>query len=189
MKFGKRSACLGMILAMAGIAAAARASDWDPDDATFDPEVKFVVAHGSSRLGDPSPFELEGVDTVGFTYVDARKDSGMGDIVGLSLIVPLLPGETAPRGGGVIFLKTKEAGEISEALRKGAEKAESGAASEVLFTTKGMMEGETWELTCGEGLVLLINGKRDGKAVFRFRPNPARKLAGGDRPLSLAPCG
>jgi hypothetical protein len=168
-----------------GLVSSVASADWDPDDATFDPEVKSVVAHGSSRLGDPSPFQLEGVEPVGFTYVDARKDAGMGDLVGLSLLVPLLSGESAPRGGA-IFLPPKQAQGISAALRKGSEMAEAGTASEVLFTTKGMMEGETWELTAKGGLVLLINRKKEGEDVYQFRPNPARKLAGAlDHSFSL----
>ncbi len=112
-----------------------QSAEWDPEGATFDPKVKFITAHGSPRLGDPSSFRLKGVDIVGLTYVDARKDSGFGDMVGLALIIGVLPGASVPRGG-MIFLPVEENKEISEALREGSEKAEAKADSEVLFSMK-----------------------------------------------------
>lgn len=178
--------CAALSLSLLPLAVGAQ--EWDPDDATFDPEVKSVIANGSTRLGDPSPFVQKGIDIVAYTHVGPQEDPSRGTVVAVSLIVPLLPGETAPRGGGALFLETDDAARLSAALRTGADRLDSGEAGDgdVLETFPGFSGKKEWTVTFEGDHLTFLHQSGDSESVYQFKPNPARKLAGAiDHTISV----
>ncbi|MEM1443143.1 MAG: hypothetical protein AAGF67_12425, partial [Verrucomicrobiota bacterium] len=92
---------------------------WDPEDDTFDPSVATVIANGSTRLGDPSPYLREGYEEFGYTHVGSSVPEEGDPTINLSFI--FMPSQDDPNKavGGSVFLAVKEAEKLAEALEKG----------------------------------------------------------------------
>lgn len=65
----------GCLLISCTFAGSLIADDWDPNDDTFDPQVKSVVIGDRSWIGDPSPFVQAGLSRTGYTYVNATDSN------------------------------------------------------------------------------------------------------------------
>lgn len=92
---------------------------FDPDNASYDPELKFVITPYGAILGDPTQFKNIGSQMVGFTHVSASLVDGMGLTIMTGLIEPAQDGK--PGGGDSVMLNPTQALAMVGALRKGPE--------------------------------------------------------------------
>ncbi|MCA9190813.1 MAG: hypothetical protein KDB03_03585 [Planctomycetales bacterium] len=136
-----------LLMVLAGIARPLLAQDWSAEDETFDPSIHSVVIGERSWIGDPSPFVHVDSARTGYTHVHATDYEGMAPAVQLSLMLPLLAGESEPPGGGMMLLN-KEQTEVfmkawSTAIsRNPDQKPES-------ISLKTSMSDAQWVLKCG----------------------------------------
>lgn len=144
---------------------------FDPEDDSFDPTVKFVIADGSARLGDPSPFLREGYDERGFTYVQANDSQGK-KVVQVSFIKMPDADDPAKNLGGAMFLPLDTAKAFAAELAKG-----EGLDKPVKVWDSDWAGKWTLSFVDGKGVVLeqAMNGQA---ARFILSANAAKKLAG-----------
>ena len=148
---------------------------FDPEDDSFDPDVKTVIADGSTRLGDPSPFIREGYEERGFTYVQASKPEGGAATVQVSFLKMPDQDDPAKALGGAMFLDVETAEKLAAALDKGAEHAEP------LVVWKSGWAGD-WTISYQEEKgVILEQAMNNQVARFILSVNAAKKLAGAVR--------
>ncbi|MAS93464.1 MAG: hypothetical protein CMO55_09755 [Verrucomicrobiales bacterium] len=153
-------------------------ADWDPEDTTFDPKIASVVVENSTRIGDPAPFWQEGYDIQSYTHVQAYPDTGQGALVGVSLIVPMIPGDTKPIGGASIYCSIEEAKKLAETLREGANRETAPEKDEELAVIKKEKNPHAWKVVLNtDSKIELHQDTGETVNIFRFAPNPAKKLA------------
>lgn len=154
------------------------AGDWDPEDDTFDPTIESVIVEGSTRIGDPAPFWQEGYDIQSYANVQAYPDTGQGALIGVSLIVPMIPGDTKPLGGASIYCSIDEAKKLAEALREGAGREAAPEKEEELAVIKKEKTPHAWKVVLDtDSKIELHQDTGENVNIFRFAPNPAKKLA------------
>lgn len=170
--------CFSVLCLLAG---SAIADDWDPNDDTFDPDVKSVVAGNRSWIGDPSPFVYVALSRTGYTHVQATDYAGFDPSVNISLMVPQEAGETQPPGGGMIMLNKQQVVELVKAVREML-KAESAELPKRL-EFKTMLEGSQWALLSvpgdkGQRLLQLESKGEEKTDKYQFSVNATKKLLG-----------
>ena len=145
---------------------------FDPEDDSFDPEVETVIADGSTRLGDPSPFIREGYEERGFTYVQASKPEGSSAIVQVSFLKMPDQDDPAKALGGAMFLDIDTAKKLVLALEEGA-----GLEKPVVVWKSGW--AGDWTVSYQEEKGVVLEQAMNGLAArFILSVNAARKLAG-----------
>lgn len=148
---------------------------WDPEDDTFDPTVATVIAEGSTRLGDPSPYIRVGYDEFGYTHVGSSIPEQGDPTINLSFIFMPSQDDPAKAVGGSVFLAVKEAEELAEVLEKGAD------LTKEVKVQKSDWAG-LWTLVYEEDKGMIIAQEHnDRKAQLVFSINAAKKLAGALR--------
>lgn len=181
-----RFSLLFSVLVLCGLAEVLplTAGDWDPEDDTFDPTVESVVAEGSTRIGDPSPFFQDGFEDIqGYTTVTVT--TGDHPSVNMGFIVPLRPGETIPTGGGIYYGTLENIRALIEGIRSAVTKAGEGEVKKVqeIAKVKGGGDPDSVTVTLAPGAdgkpkVELYVHQYATDAIFRLSPNAAKKLSG-----------
>ncbi len=183
---------IGCLLYVCLVTPALAADDWDPHDATFDPKIESVVIGDRSWLGDPSPFVHTGLKRTGYTYVNATQFEGFPPAIQISLMVPVVPGETTPPAGGMLMMDQKQTValvELVEKLLKSAGKADAQAsdrkvepADEKRFPISTSLPQTEWvlvPLADQDQRVLQLESKTKEKVdAYRFSFNAMKKLLG-----------
>ncbi|MDF1824001.1 MAG: hypothetical protein P1U68_05135 [Verrucomicrobiales bacterium] len=149
------------------------ASAWDADDETFDPTVFETIIDGASRLGDPSPFIREGYEERGFTHVGfTKQEVSAQSTVNLTFILMPRDDDPAKTLGGSLFISSKTATKLSEALVKGDELTRAHTI------TEGGWMGD-WTLVYDAAKGMVFKQAKDGlEAQFILSVPAAKKLAG-----------
>ncbi|MEM9282252.1 MAG: hypothetical protein AAGA96_10520 [Verrucomicrobiota bacterium] len=158
-----------------GVLSLSIALGWDPDDETFDPEVKYVIADNAARLGDPSPVYLEGVETRGFTYVAASINPEGQSLVQLSFIVTPPSGNPATHPIGAMFLPLEGASALADLLEQGPSLEGSPEAHDGEGMGKWTI---SWD---GEAFLRLTNDHAKQGGTFLLSAPAGKKLAGALR--------
>lgn len=125
------------------------ADDWDPEDDTFDPNIKSVVIGERSWIGDPSPFKHVGLSRTGYTHVNATNFQGFPPAVQISLMVPSAAGETKPPAGGMLMFDQSQASkfiEVFDQAIKASMNTDSGTSEFKPTSIKTSLKGANWTL-------------------------------------------
>lgn len=169
---------LSLLLSAGILFSSLYAATWDPEDDTFDPSIKETIAHGSSRIGDPSPVRQDGYDFVGYTYLQAKEDSNSGVLVWVSMIIPFVPDEMEKPGGATMFLSVEQAEILKGLLVKAIEEAAAKDRKEigVVFDNPSY---ETWKVFVDgstDAPIVLHRTKGEDIEQYRLSLNPAKKM-------------
>ena len=170
------------------------ADDWDPNDDTFDPTIKSVVIGERSWIGDPSPFKHVGLSRTGYTHVNATNFKGFPPSVQISLMVPLVAGETQPPAGGMLMfdqeLTRKFVVVFEDAIKASLKASEDKSSSDKVQSTqpvsiKTSLKDANWVLDVvndKDQHFLQLTLKNSNKAdSYRFSINASKKLLGAVR--------
>ncbi|QDT11310.1 hypothetical protein [Planctomycetes bacterium K23_9] len=172
---------IGSLLVLCLLSGSLVAGDWDPNDDTFDPSIKSVVVENTTWLGDPSPFVHLGIPRTGYTHVNQTNWDGFDPSVQISLMVPLKPGETKPRAGGMLMMNQAQTTELIQVI-EGALKSEP---KEERIQIKTGMKDADWALTFATDkesrFLQLENKTKDKVDAYRFSINASKKLLGAIR--------
>jgi len=145
---------------------------FDPEDDTFDPEVKTVIADGSTRLGDPSPFFREGYEERGFTHVQASKPEGSDPMVQVSFLKMPDADDPAKALGGAMFLPIENAETFATELAKGATLEKPVEVWDTEWAGK-------WTVSYQKDKGVVVEQAMNGQvARYILSANAAKKLAG-----------
>ena len=155
------------------------ADDWDPNDDTFDPNIKSVVIGDRSWIGDPSPFVHTGSSRTGYTHVNATNWEGFDPAVQISLMVPLKVGETQPPAGGMLMFNKDQTVKVVKILTD-ALKADQKEVKRTQISTS--LKDADWALVSttdqGQRFLVLENKTKDKVHQYRFSVNATKKLIG-----------
>ncbi|MGJ8569879.1 MAG: hypothetical protein ACSHXI_04155 [Hoeflea sp.] len=121
-------------LVLAGLTCGARAEGFDPDDATFNPESKFVITPFGAIIGDPAQVSDLSTDRIGFTYCSAVPDKNRGLLLMASIVIPAQGG--AEGGGHAMMMQVEQARNFIAYLRKGPEWANVASENKVGLFSK-----------------------------------------------------
>jgi hypothetical protein len=156
------------------------ADDWDPNDDTFDPNIKSVVIGNASWIGDPSPFVHTDTSRTGYTYVNATNFEGFPPSVQISLMVPLAPGETKPSVGGMLMFNKDQAVKIVQILTDVLKADKKEKQNRIQIETS--LKDADWVLVAttdnGQRFLQFENKLKDRVDKYRFSINASRKLLG-----------
>ncbi|MEM6689906.1 MAG: hypothetical protein AAF664_10790 [Planctomycetota bacterium] len=157
------------------------AGDWSPDDDSFDPSVKSVLIEDRTWIGDPSPFLLVGSGRTGYTYTQATAWEGFDPSVNISLMVPIVPGETKAPGGGTLMLAERQAKSWIKTI--GGLLKDQDVSSAKSIAIESAMGNAVWSVrvTSGEDgnrMIELENNQQGSAEVYRFSINATKKLLG-----------
>lgn len=111
-----------LITLLVTIAMSKAAWAFDPEDTTYDPELKFVITPLGAIAGDPAQFQNIGSELTGFTYLTSSLVEGLGLTIMVSLIEPAQNGN--PGSGDALMLNPTQALVLVSGLRKGPEWAD-----------------------------------------------------------------
>ncbi len=169
---------LNCLLIFSLVSGSLTADDWDPNDDTFDPNLKSVVIGDRSWIGDPSPFVHLGLPRTGYTHVNATQYEGFEPSIQISLMVPLKPGETTPPAGGMLMLNKAQTVEFI----KRATDALNTETEAKPIKIKTALEQADWTLTVAteqeQRYLQLTNKSEDKVDTYRFSTNASKKLLG-----------
>lgn len=170
-----------LFLTLLALSPAAIAQNWDPNDDSFDPGIQSVVIGNRSWLGDPSPFVLQSVERTGYTHVNATNYEGMDPSVVISLMVPIVPGETKPLGASLFF--DRKRAEAARSTLKAVLKEHEGESKErAPIELKTSLEQADWKLVTAkhkdQPVFVLENKAKEQTDQYRFSVNALKKLLG-----------
>jgi hypothetical protein len=161
------------------IAGSLSADDWDPNDDTFDPNIKSVVIGDRSWIGDPSPFVHTGSSRTGYTHVNATNWEGFDPAVQISLMVPLKVGETQPTAGGMLMFNKDQTVKVVQILTDAVRSDQKEVKRTQISTS---LKDADWALFSttdkGQRFLVLENKTKDKVDQYRFSINATKKLIG-----------
>lgn len=156
------------------------ADDWDPNDDTFDPKIKSVVIGDRSWIGDPSPFVYTGLSRTGYTHVNATQFQGFPPAVQISLMVPLVAGETKPPAGGMLMFDKAQTTKVIEVPKDAVKDGQKDQQKRVQLKTS--LKNADWVLVYvtnqGQRCLQFENKTKDKTDKYRFSINASKKLLG-----------
>jgi hypothetical protein len=171
---------LGCLLISCTFAGSLIADDWDANDDTFDPKIKSVVIGDRSWIGDPSPFVHTGLSRTGYTHVNVTNFQGFPPSVQISLMVPLVAGETRPPAGGMLMLDKAQTAKVIEVLKDAVKDGQQDPQKRVQLKTS--LEQADWVLVYGTGkgqrCLQWENKTKDKTDTYQFSINASKKLLG-----------
>ncbi|MBC7283428.1 hypothetical protein [Hoeflea sp.] len=122
------------VVVILGLAAGARSQDLDPERASFDPEIQFVITPFGAILGDPAQLTELGSGRTGFTYCATTPDKDRGLLLMASIVIPAQGG--ADGGGHSMVMTVDQARVFAALLRKAPEWARIAAENKVGLFSK-----------------------------------------------------
>ncbi|MEL6107864.1 MAG: hypothetical protein AAFU85_17705 [Planctomycetota bacterium] len=170
-----------LVFVILPLTTAATAQQWDPNDDTFDPAIQSVVIGNRSWLGDPSPFVFQSLKRTGYTHVNATNYEGMAPSVVVSLMVPIVPGETKALGAS-LFFDRKRAVAMQSLLKAALKEREEGSKERPPIKLETSLDQADWKLVTaeeeGQRIFALENKIEEKTDRYRFSVNAMKKLLG-----------
>lgn len=186
MKHGIFAGFAAVALVFASLTGAS-ADNFDPDRATFDPDIKFVITPFGALGGDPAQVTDLATDRTGFTFCSAVPDKDRGLLLMASIVVPAQNG--AEGGGHAMMMMVDQAREFIALLRKAPDWAKVASDNKVGLFSKPIgdvigAEGEAEHLSIkfvsdeqSHGSVRIEHVLGGVTKAFGLGLNPALKYA------------
>ncbi|MBU4528370.1 MAG: hypothetical protein KUA43_09300 [Hoeflea sp.] len=175
------------VVLILGLAAGAQSQDLDPERASFDPEIQFVITPFGAILGDPAQLTELGSGRTGYTYCSTAPDKDRGLLLMASIIIPAQDG--ADGGGHAMMMTVEQARNFLALLRKAPDWARVAAENKVGLFSKPIgdvigAEGEAEHLSIrfvsddlSRGSVRIEHVLGGVPRAFGFGLNAAQKFA------------
>lgn len=169
------------------LAGAAYSQDFDPDRASFDPQIQFVITPYGAIIGDPAQLTELGSGRVGFTHCATTPDKNRGLLLMASIVIPAQDGTEG--GGHSMMMTVEQAWTFVALLRKAPDWAKVAVENKVGLFSKPIgdvigAEGEAEHLSVrfvsdaqSNGSVRIEHMLGGVTKAFEFGINAAQKFA------------